>query len=93
VSERYNAIARRKFPNFEIDRNFVVLRDALAHGRIFVPKTGLPLQLFKYAKPNRGKVKLKLVATLTPEWFTTQKYRVLEAIKKLQDANHATRRK
>ncbi len=93
---RYNAIAERSFPGYEIDPKLVTLRDALAHGRVFIPKNGLPPQLLKFASPKNGKVKVMYSASLTPHWCKTEILRVHDDINKvgaaIQKANASRRR-
>lgn len=90
--KRYNKKINRSLLSLEIDQNIVTLRDALAHGRIFVPKTGLPLQLLKFAKPRNGKVEVMYAATLTPEWFMAQNDQVQKAIALVNASQKMTRR-
>ena len=90
--KRYNEMAKRSLPALEIDHNLVTLRDALAHGRVFVPKTGPPPQLLKFTKPRRGEVRVKFAASLTPEWLAAQNNCIQEAISKLYAANNTARR-
>lgn len=89
---RYNAIAARKDPGLKIAEDLVSLRDALAHGRVFVPKTGLPLQLLKFTKPRNRSVKVEFSAALTVEWLANQGTRVLAEIEKVHAAMSSGRR-
>lgn len=88
----YNTKIKRGFPALEIDQNIVTLRNALVHGRVFVPKTGLPLQLLKFAKPRNGKVEIKFAATLTPEWLVAQNDQIQKAIALVNASQKMTRR-
>lgn len=89
---RYNAIAARKVPSLKIAEDLVSLRDALAHGRVFVPKTGLPLQLLKFTRPRNKRVKVEFAAALTLEWLVKQSTRVLAEIEKVRAAIDSMRR-
>jgi hypothetical protein len=89
---RYNAIAARKIPGLKIAKDLVSLRDALAHGRVFVPMTGLPLQLLKFTRPRDGRVKVEFAAALTLDWLGKQSARVLAEIEKVRAATNLGRR-
>jgi hypothetical protein len=49
----------------------VLIRDALAHGRLFVrgndPKP--PYELWKFGKANEGKMPVEFSETLTQDWL------------------------
>jgi hypothetical protein len=90
---RYNAIAARGVASPKLAENLVSLRDALAHGRLFVPKTGLPLQLIKFTMPRDGKVRVDFAAALSPEWLVEQNARVQTEISKVRTAIDTARRR
>lgn len=90
---RYNTIARRSFAGFEIDHTLVTLRDALAHGRVFLPKTGLELRLLKFTRPRHRKVRVNFAAALTVEWLAAQNARVVREITKIHAAANAARQR
>ena len=76
----YNTLVKRRHSDLEIEQGIVNLRDALAHGRVFVPKSGLPLQLLKFSKPHNDKVVVTFSATLSSEWLTAQNVYIQKAI-------------
>jgi hypothetical protein len=56
---------------YSIDVSVVTIRDALAHGRLFVrgsdPKP--PYELWKFAKSKDGKMPVEFSETLTQDWL------------------------
>jgi hypothetical protein len=54
-----------------IDESVVLIRDALAHGRLFVrgndPKP--PYELWKFGMANEGKMPVEFSETLTQDWL------------------------
>ena len=89
---RYNATAVGKVHGLKITDDLVSLRDALAQGRVFVPKTGLPLQLLKFTKPRGKTVRVEFAAALSLDWLEKQSTRVLAEITKVRAAMGSGRR-
>jgi hypothetical protein len=63
-----------------IDDDLVILRDALAHGRVSAAVENENLRLLKFDKPIQGKVRVAFNEVMTEAWFTAQKARVNAAI-------------
>lgn len=79
--EKYNVeIAKLGQP--PIDETLVEIRDALAHGRASTDHPENNLRLLKFSKPDKARrVRITFNETLSSDWFTAQKKRVLEAIR------------
>jgi hypothetical protein len=84
--DRYNEFVGPSCPRLKIGPNLVDLRDALAHGRLFIRKNGLRLQLLKFTRPEVGKVKVNFSATLTLKWLAAQSNRLRDESAKVQRA-------
>lgn len=89
---RFNVTAPKQTAGAKIAEDLVNLRNALAHGRLFVHKTGLSLQLVKFTKPHKRKVKVELAARLTLAWFAKQSACVRAEIEKVRAARNSGRR-
>lgn len=59
---------------YSIDSSVVLIRDALAHGRVFVrgsdPKP--PFELWKFGKAKDGKMPVEFAETLTEDWLKSR---------------------
>lgn len=64
-----------------LDESLVVIRDALAHGRVSAPATTDQLRLVKFSNPKNGPLVVTFNVVLTGEWFSQQKRRVLDAMR------------
>ncbi len=65
--KKFNEIVRQVDSKFSLDQSIVDLRDALAHGRIWAEDRQLPMQLVKFAKENKGMVKVTHVELINDE--------------------------
>src|SRR5258706_8931008 len=56
---------------YSIDLSVVLVRDALAHGRLFVrgSNPSPPFELWKFGKAKDGKMPVEFSETLTEEWL------------------------
>jgi hypothetical protein len=59
---------------FSIDPTVVVVRDALAHGRLIVRGSdpAPPFELWKFGKVRDGKVQVEFSETLTEDWLKSK---------------------
>jgi hypothetical protein len=77
--DKYNTeIAKSGLP--PVDKTLVEIRDALAHGRVSATEPTNELRLLKFSNPIKGRVRVTFNQTLSPDWFTAQRRRVLEAM-------------
>jgi len=53
---------------FEVDKEVVTIREALAHGRLLT-NDALPYRLWKFTKPRLGRVKIDFCEELSVEWL------------------------
>lgn len=83
--EKYNKWASL---DCRVDRKpIVMLRDALAHGRIFGTGSMKYLRLLKFSqKANDGKVAVVLAVDMTDEWFQESLLLLTQAIAKITKA-------
>lgn len=90
--QKYNKLPISK--GLTIDENLVEIRDAIAHGRVFLFAPDGINQLLRFQKPNRNEVKVEFSVAMTEEWFTTQflrfydAVRMVDAVHKRQDAGN-----
>jgi len=71
----------------QVDRSIVEVRDALAHGRVSgTDDSTQPLRLMKFSRPCAGRVRVEYNEELSPEWFSTEIRRVLDAVKGVVDS-------
>jgi hypothetical protein len=66
--DQYNNALEAAEKEFEVDRQVVVIRDALAHGRLLTSEA-LPYRLWKFERPKLGRVKIDFCEELTVEWL------------------------
>ena len=64
-----------------IDVSLVVLRDALAHGRVSSSTPDGTMRLLKFSEPKKGRVRVVFNQEMTKAWFDAQIERVREAIR------------
>jgi hypothetical protein len=77
--DRFNEHAKaNKIP--KIDRSFVRLRDAIAHGRVSSVAPSDQMRLVKFGPPRDGKVSIEFNELLTSAWLIEQKKRVFRAM-------------
>lgn len=69
--EKYNSHVKSSEANLEIDETLVVVRDAIAHGRVFSqdPAFATPNKLLKFSMPQDDKVQVEFSAWLTEDWL------------------------
>lgn len=65
----------------QLDMGLVDLRDALAHGRVSAAVQDDTLRLIKFDKPKNGKARVTFNELMTEQWFTSQKARIIVALK------------
>ena len=65
----------------------VVIRDAIAHGRVAGLKPLPPFKLLKFDTPKNKSMKVTFGALLTKEWFYLEIAKVQEAVFKVAQAN------
>jgi len=71
--EGFNKSLKPDEANSEIGFEAVRVRDALAHGRLFVPDPPTwPATLWKFGKIKDGKMPVEFCEKLTVEWMTDQ---------------------
>jgi hypothetical protein len=81
--EDFNKSLKPDETNFEISFDAVKVRDALAHGRLFVPDPpSWPATLWKFGKVKDGRMPVEFCQELTVDWMTDQYLK----IKKQQDS-------
>jgi hypothetical protein len=71
--KRFNKSLKPDEQQFKVDSQVVVIRDAMAHGRLLASEQKLPYQLWKFGKPNNGRVPVEFYKELTVEWLTEAK--------------------
>lgn len=85
---KYNGHHKISSANLTIDETLVVIRDAIAHGRVSGLTPSAPLNLLKFGKPEPNKtVEVEFSATMTKEWFGEQIHRVYDAILRVKEAD------
>lgn len=62
-----------------IDTEIVVLRHALAHGRVTAVSEADDIRLINFKKVSGGHVVVEYTAVMTPEWFEAERARVRAA--------------
>jgi hypothetical protein len=71
VDEYNGTLTETEKKNFAVDRMVVDIRDAIAHGRLLTStsKEQLPFRLWKFGRPNNGRVPVEFCEQLTAEWL------------------------
>jgi len=69
----YHGLLEEHEKQFSIDPMVVLVRDALAHGRLISggKDPAPPFELWKFGKVKDGKVQVEFSQTLTEEWLRT----------------------
>jgi len=79
-----------RFPNHALNEDLIVLRDAIAHGRVMPVKYGGEevLKLLKFEKPVKGSTNVEVAfsALLIPDWFRSREAFVCGEIEKVRAA-------
>ena len=76
---KYNNIAPK---DLQIDRRIILVRDAIAHGRVFSATQNLPMKLFKFEKPKNGVTSVTFAQTLDKDWFQSKSIHIYGEIEK-----------
>lgn len=85
--KKYNSlVTSQKAPELCVDETVVMLRDALAHGRVLGRQPTPPHQLYKFGKPKNGQVTVEDVADLTESELAMYNSRVSEQIAQVIEA-------
>ena len=82
--DKYNQLAPKEL---RIAKGIVVVRDAIAHGRVFSDTQNLPMRLFKFDKPKNGAASVTFSATLDQNWFADTAIHLYEEIQKVLKTN------
>jgi hypothetical protein len=69
----------------ELFRSLVDLRDALAHGRVWLPDLNTPPLLLKFEKPTNGSTTVTFKQFISSEWLEPQLKRTAGEIQKVQE--------
>jgi hypothetical protein len=75
---RFNNSLKPDEQRFKVDSQVVIIRDAMAHGRLITSEEKLPYQLWKFGQPKNGRVPVEFYKELTVEWLTETK-RLIDA--------------
>ena len=86
VIEKYNDAVSLIDEDLKVDPDIVNLRDGIAHGRIVAQQPNFPTRLYKFSKPEQGKVKVTHAIEMNEEWLADQVVRTFEELKKVQAA-------
>lgn len=70
--KKYNSRVLPIDHSLAIDESIVVLRDALAHGRISAASSSGPSYLLKFSNPQNQLVKVEFAALMDKAWFKAQ---------------------
>ena len=70
--KKYNSNVAKNNPHLSIDPSLVILRDAIAHGRVSSDDIASPLKLLKFSKPFNHQVKVVFAQEMTEEWLEMQ---------------------
>ena len=82
----YNDYVGGKDASLIIDGRVVDLRDALAHGRVFMGESYSRYQLLKFDKPRRQQVRVVFSRAMDEQWFRSQSRFVIAQCKKAHRA-------
>jgi len=86
---KYNGLQISK--GFEIDETLVEIRDAIAHGRVFLYSETGDIQLVKFKEPKGNKVEVEFNEWMTEEWVGRQNDRFYEAVLKVAEVHQKQR--
>lgn len=87
LMDKYNNNPKIVSAKLTINKDLVRIRDAIAHGRVSGSTPSSTLNLLKFDKPEKGKVKVTFSILMTKEWFSEQVTRVYKAILRVNEAN------
>jgi len=76
--QKYNQLPISK--GFEIDETLVEIRNAIAHGRVFLYSLEGNIHLVKFKIPKGNEVEIEFSEWMTEEWVGKQNDRFFEAI-------------
>jgi hypothetical protein len=83
--KRFNNSLKPDEQQFKIDSQVVIIRDAFAHGRLVTTEEKLPFRLWKFGKPENGRVPVEFYKELTVEWLTETRDMILTEKQKVVD--------
>lgn len=84
---KFNAVVAQRDQGLTIDESVVALRDLLAHGRIAADSPDeARLTILKFAKPERGTVRVTECAMMTDQWCDERNDLVHAQIEKIARA-------
>jgi hypothetical protein len=74
----YHRVLGEDEQKYKIDESVVLIRDALAHGRLYVRGSNPepPFELWKFGRSVEGKMPVEFSETLTQEWLKAKWLRV-----------------
>ncbi len=84
--DQYNAYVDGRDASLMLDKETVVLRDALAHGRVFQEDGYQHFQLLKFDKPTHGQVRVTFSQTMDDAWFKGHTSLVIDQCRKIHEA-------
>ena len=84
--DRYNRLLEKTHPELQLDRSIVLVRDAIAHGRVSTSDPTKDLVLLKFNKPSESATSVTYTQALTPGWLKVQTRRVCEEVTKIRKA-------
>jgi hypothetical protein len=67
----YNNALEEKEKQFEVDKEVIHIRDAIAHGRLVTTKE-LPFRLWKFGARKNGDVEIDFCEELTLDWLKSK---------------------
>ena len=86
--DKYNRAIRQKDAALVVDRSVVLLRDLLAHGRVFADAPDeTRLAIIKFDRPEEGSARVTDCALMTEQWFQDRIDFVLAQLKKVEQAS------
>ncbi len=71
-----------------VDDSLVIVRDALAHGRVTALRPHGPFRLVKFLKPMKHKVIVAIAIDLSPQWLAEQINKTRQEAKKVYEVGH-----
>jgi hypothetical protein len=83
--KRFNNSLKSDEQQFKVDSQIVIIRDAFAHGRLVTSEEELPFKLWKFGKPENGRVPVEFYKELTVEWLTETRDTILAQKQKVID--------
>lgn len=86
IKKYNNLIEKLGKTELKIDEKPVLLRDALAHGRVIYPKPEPPPRLYKFGKPTESGVPVIDIIDFTDAWLRENRGCVHEAFMKVKQA-------